>query len=154
VILITPESELGKELAKHERPANYNPDAPENQFPRMLYMANKRPDGVVSVNEISDAPFGGVTGASEGFNRTCQKIVKTEAECIKAMEQGWRKTQAEAIERHEAKSKSIADAAAHRAYEDRNMSEAAVAEAKAAEAETVEHVAEVPRKRGRPRKVA
>lgn len=145
---------MGKELAKWQRPANYNPDAPENQFPRMLYLAQKRPDGVVSVNETSDAPWNNITGSADQFNRTCQRIVKTEAECIRAMEQGWRKTQAEAMVRHESKEKHVADSAAHRAYEDRNMSDAAKAEVAQIEAETVEHVAEVPRKRGRPRKVA
>jgi hypothetical protein len=49
--LISVESEEGKEYLKWERKPNYNPDAPENRFPRMLYMANRRPDGVVSVGE-------------------------------------------------------------------------------------------------------
>src|SRR3972149_3806621 len=74
--LISTDSEEGKEDPKHERKSNYNPIAPENQYPRMLYQAHKRPDGVVSVNEVSDGPFGGVMGAADAFNRQCQRIVK------------------------------------------------------------------------------
>ena len=142
-IVITPESEYGKELARWQRKPNYNPDAPENQFPRMMYMANRRPDGVISVNETTDAPFANLMDAHQNFNRRCQRIVKSEAEMIVALEQGWRKSQKEALERFESKESLKADAAAHRAYEDRSMGDKAKAEAARAEAETSEHVAEV-----------
>ena len=154
--LISTESEEGKEYLKWERKPNYNPDAPENRYPRMLYMAQRRPDGVVSVGEPDDHAFSNVTGAGEQFNRRCQLIVRGEQEETAALERGWRRSATEALERFESKEKHIADAAAHRSYEDRNMGEKAKAEVAAAEAETVEHVAEVPEKRrvGRPRKVA
>jgi hypothetical protein len=137
-LVITPESELGKELAKWNKPYRFEP------FPQMLYRASKRADGVVSLFD------------SEGqYARSCYIEARSEAERQQYLEAGWRPSPEEALEAFEAKEKAIADAAAHRAYEDRNMSEAAQAEVKAAEAETAEHVAEVPVKRrpGRPRKV-
>ena len=145
--LISTDSEEGKEYLKHERKPNYNPNAPENQYPRMLYQAHKRPDGVVSVNEVSDGPFGGVMGAADAFNRTCQRIVKGPQEEQSALEGGWHRTQQDALESFERKERLRGDAAAHRAHEDRNMSEPAKAEAKAAEDATPEHVAEVPEAR-------
>lgn len=148
-IVITPESELGKELAKWNKPYVYS------EYPRMLYMARRRPDGVVSVLEVDDKVFGGNPGTAEKFNATCQLIVKNDEELRNAMDRGWRMSMQEALERHEAKEKAIAEAAAVRAHEDQKMSEAAKAEAAAAEAATIEHVAEVPeKKRGRPRKTA
>jgi len=149
-LIITPESAYGQELAK------WNVKRPFAPFPRMLYMARKRPDGVMSIGESDDTLFGNRPGAAEAFTGTCQITVQTESEMNKYMELGWRPTPAEAIERYQAKEKYISDAAAHRAYEDRNMSDAAKAEAAAVEAEHAEHVAEVPevRRRGRPRKNA
>jgi hypothetical protein len=141
---------MGQELAKWNGPYRHQ------DFPMMLYMAQTRPDGIVSVGEVADAVFGGAPGAAEAWTRRCQMIVASERELAEALERGWRKTQGEAMQRHRAKDEYVADAAAHRAYEDRNMSEAAQAEAKAAEQSTEEHVAEVPVKRGpgRPRKAA
>lgn len=141
--LVSTDSEEGKEYLKWERKPNYNPNAPENQFPRMLYRAMKRPDGVVSVNEVHDGPLGGVMGAAENFNRQCQKIVKNEQEMQAAFESGWHPTQGAALEAFEAMERDRGDMAAHRAYEDRNMGDLAQAERKAAEDATPEHVAEV-----------
>jgi hypothetical protein len=153
-VVINPESEYGKELAR------WNVKRPFSRFPRMLYMARKRPDGVVSVCETDDALFAGHNhvvnpGAAEAFNGTCQKTVGSESEMAVAMEQGWRATPQDALERFEAKERSVGDAAAHRAYEDRNMSDAAKAEARTVDASTPDHVAEIPvKRRGRPRKQA
>jgi hypothetical protein len=144
--LISTDSEEGKEYLKWERKPNYNPNAPENQFPRMLYRANKRPDGVVSVNEVSDGPFGGAMGSADAFNRTCQRIVKGPQEEQSALEGGWHRTQQDALESFERRERLKADTAAHGAYEDRNLSEKAKAERKVAEDATPEHVAEVPEK--------
>jgi hypothetical protein len=145
--LISTDSEEGKEYLKWERKPNYNPNAPENQFPRMLYQAHKRPDGIVSVNEVSDVPFGGTMGGADAFNRTCQRIVKGPQEEQAALEGGWHRTQQDALESFERKERLRGDAAAHGAHEDRNMSDLAKAEKKAAEDATPEHVAEVPEKR-------
>lgn len=153
-LIITPESDLGKELARWNKP--YDPSDPRNQFPKMLYQAVKRKDGTPSVGEVDDSTCGGTTGAAEAFNRRCQLIVKSEQEEREALGRGWRLSPADALARFEEKERSIANAAAHRAYEDRNMSDAAKAEAAAADAATEEHLPEVPVKRGpgRPRKIA
>ncbi len=144
-IQITPESELGKELAKWEKPYKYEP------FPAMMYKANRRPDGVVSVGEARDELFGGQPGAAEAFSATCQTTVKDDTEMIRALELGWRKSPAEAVEHFEEKDKFLSTAAGHRAHEDRNMSPGAKREAAAAEESTAEHIAEVPRKKLRPK---
>jgi hypothetical protein len=148
-IIITAESELGKELAKWEQP-DYNPTA--HPFPRMLYKAHRRPDGTPSVGEALDSIFGSQPGSAEAFTASCQMTVQDETEEIRALEMGWRRSPQDALEHFEEKEKFLSTAAAHRHHEDRNMSEAAKREAAEADAATAEHVAEVPRKRGRPRK--
>jgi hypothetical protein len=139
---------MGQEMAKWEVKRPFAP------FPRMMYMAQRRPDGVYSVGETEDRLAGGNV---ESFNARCQMVVNSEQEMSAALERGWRPTPREAMERHEAKETAISTAAAHRAYEDRNLSDAARAEAAAYEASTPEHVAEIPVQRrgpGRPRKDA
>ena len=129
---------------------NYNPA--NHPYPKMLYRAQQRPDGVWSVGETMDRMFGGQPGSAEQFTNTCQTIVKSEEEHRKAKDNGWRDTMGEAMDYQRGLEKAVADAAAFRHYEDRNMSEAAKAEAAAADDATMDHVAEVPRKHGRPRK--
>ena len=149
-VVITPESPLGIELAK------WNVKRPFAPFPRMLYFARKRSDGVMSIGESDDRIFGGQPGSAEAFTATCHMTVSSEQEMNRFMEMGWRQTPKEAIERFMSKEKNISDAAAHRAYEDRNLSDPAKAEIAAYEASVEEHVAEMPEKRkvGRPRKTA
>jgi len=147
-ILITPESELGKEMAKWNKPYKYEP------FPKMLYKAQRLPNGHVSVAETDDGIFGGQPGSAETFSTTCQMTVQDETELTRAIEMGWRDNPNGAMEFFEEKEKALAASAAHRAYEDRNMGEKATAEASAADAETAVHVAEVKRKKVRRRKRA
>lgn len=141
--LIAKDSEEGKEYMKWEKPYRYEP------FPRMLYMARKRPDGVVSVSESNDRLFSIVgqmerPGAAEAFNTSCQKVVQDERELAMALEQGWRPSPQEALERFEAKEQAIGEAAANRVWTERNMSEKAKAEAAAVDASTEEHIAVIP----------
>ena len=150
-VIITSSSDYGKELAKWEmfpQPWAPSPGRPfvHHEFPVMLYRAAVRFDGKVSVGEGDDRTFGGVPGAAEQFTRQCQRIANDDSELEKAMAEGWRKTQKEALEQHEKLQKFVETAAAHRAYEDRGMSEAAKREAAEAEAAVPEHVAEVPEK--------
>ena len=147
-VVILPESDLGRELAKWNKPYVFVP------YPKMLYRARRRPDGVVSVGEGDDRILGGQPGIAESFTNGCQKIVRDEAEERAAISDGWANTQQQALERFESKEKAVADVAAHRSYEDRNMSEKAQAEAAVVEASEFAHVPEVTRKRGRPRKAA
>ena len=150
-VVISPESELGQELAKWNKPYHFEP------FPMMLYRARKRPDGVVSVLETNDGVLGGQPGTAETFTTSCQLTVNDETELTRALEMGWCHSPTDAMDSFAEKEKFLSTAAAHRAHEDRNMGEGAKAEAAAADASTPEHIAEVPRKRarrGRPRKKA
>lgn len=139
-MVITPESELGKELAKWEKPYHFEP------FPKMLYKAFRRPDGVISVGESNDAIFGGHPGAAEAWSKRCYQEVGDEYELTREMEKGWRESPDEALAYLKAKDEALSTSAAHRAHEDRNMGDLAKAEAAQAEAATAEHVAEVPEK--------
>lgn len=148
-VIYSPESEIVKERERWEQ-RNYDPR--NHPFPKMLYMARQRPDGKVSTGETDDTQFRNVPGGAEQFTKTCQRIVRSEDELRRAKDEGWRESQAQALEHHEYLRKLVADAAAHRAYEDRNMSEPARAEAAQVDAEEFGHVAEVQEKkrRGRP----
>ena len=147
-MVISPDSEKGKELAKWEQP-NYRPH--EHPFPKMLYQARRRPDGVPSVGEGDDRQCGGQPGSAETFNRTTQKIVGSDAEMSLELERGWRLTPQDALAFFEERAKALSTEAAHRHHDDRGMSELAKKEAAAADDETPEHMGEVPRKRVKPR---
>ena len=159
--LISRNSEEGKELLKWDTPRSQGGMRPDRYepFPKMLYLANKRPDGVVSVGEADDAIFGAKPGdsplgAAEQFNLRCQLVVKSEEEMRGALSRGWRNSPEEALARFEDKEKAIGRAAAERHASDAKMSEAAQAEAKKADAATMEHVPEIPEKRRGRRRVA
>lgn len=155
-IVYTPESEYAKELAKWNTPRSQGgmrPDHPE-MYPAMLYKANKRPDGKYTVIEVDDRFFSGHPGSAEAWSRANYITVRDESEERRKLNEGWRKSPGEAMEYAERFEREMARAAAERAYADRNMSDAAKSEAAQAEAATMEHVPEVPTKRGpgRPRK--
>lgn len=145
-IVITPESDMGKEMAKWEKPYKYEP------FPKMLYQARQRPDGKVSVAEADDKLFGGQPGSAEMFSTSCQTIVKDEVEMQRYREMGWRESPQEALDFYETKAQGIGNAAASRAHEDRNMGEKARAEARAVEGSTSEHVPVIPEAKVSPRR--
>lgn len=139
-----------QEMERWNRPYRFE------QFPQMVYRARKRPDGVVAVIETRDslcAEKGEAVspGRAEQWSRGNYMTVgntddpeKNHAEFQRAMEAGWRPTIAEAMALYEAKEKAIADAAAHRHHEDRNMSAKAKAEAAAIEGDSSEHTPEIP----------
>lgn len=125
------------------------------EFPRMVYRARKRPDGVVTVFETVDARClepgeNPAPGKAEQWSRGNYMEAKDATEFQKAMESGWRPDPQAALEFFHAREQSIADAAAHRHYEDRNMSERAKAEAAAIEGESSEHLPEIPEARRKP----
>jgi hypothetical protein len=152
-VRISPESELGKELAKWDKPYKFQP------FPRMLYRARRRPDGVVRCIEVEDKFFSKgdgpeITGAAEQWSGANTKTVHNEDELLKALGTGWVEGgPGKAVEAFNERENAVAKEAAHRAHDDRNMSDAAKAEIKAAEDGSFDHVAEVPetpiRRRGR-----
>lgn len=153
--LVNVNSEEGKERLRWER--KLDPNSNEAQFPMMLYKAHRRPDGVASVNEAHDGRLGGRSNEqtlASSFNMRCQIIVGSPNRTLEqnmvalqsALEQGYRKTQLEALARLQAREEGEATVAAHRLHEDRNMSDAAKAEAHAADAASPLHVPEITEK--------
>lgn len=170
-IVIVPGSNYANEVAKFEqfhsqytagtqpgRPYTYRP------FPKMVYRA-ERYNGAPACMAAAPDPlafrdpreFDRAEAMAAKFNENCQRIVKDDREYQKAMEEGYRESLAEAIERLVAKDANTSLDTAHRNYEDRNMSEMAKREIAAIEAESggdpVPEIPESPRRGpGRPRK--
>lgn len=163
-------SAYSKEMRRWNRPRGTFEDGVEGMnapryepFPKMLYKAAQLPTGTVRCMEPPPDPrdyadmklYERDLILAENFNRQCYRIVKSEAELVQAIKEGWRDSPKEALEYFEACASAIADAAAERAYADQRLSERAQAEMAAAEAETGVHLPEGPpmlRKRGRPAK--
>jgi hypothetical protein len=141
---VSPESLLGKELMKWQRPANWRPE--DHVYPRMLYRAQHRPDGRRSVGEVLDSLFGGQPGAAEQWSRRCQLTVYNEAEQQKAMESGWRTSPQEAMEYLEAQDNVRSNLTAERHYTDARMSEKAQREASEADQATLKQIPSLPEK--------
>lgn len=129
--VISPESAEAVELARFEQP-NYRPQ--DHPYPKMLYKARRTSDGTMGVHDVNN----------EQFANSCQKIVMNESDEAVARGQGWAVTAKEAMARYAKDEDGVSEIAAVRAYEDRNMSDAAKAEAKAVEDASSSHVAEVP----------
>lgn len=137
-----PESHYAKEMRKWEKPYRFA------KYPQMLYKARKPASG---------GPYICTDPLSESFSASCQLVVRDDAEFEKALSEGWREGLDEAVAHAQGLDDDIAEAAAYRAHEDRNMSERAKLEAAAADDATAEHVPEVveqKRRPGRPRKEA
>lgn len=159
-VVIIPGSNYAKEMAKFEQfPSKFGEQAGNpyhyRPFPKMVYraevwqgkvvcMAAVEANSYVNVNEQMRAEE-----AARLFTEKCQRTVNDQMEFQRAMEAGFRESPTEAVEYLEAKQRAIADAAAERNYADRNMSDAAKAEATAAVHkafnEEGSHLPEVPR---------
>lgn len=158
---INPSGNEAKELSKWEQfPKSYttvhgvgNPYV-YRPYPKMLYKAGHFKGKVVcGANEPNASEYSNLGGyhadaaQAKMFNESCQKIVQNDIEHSRAMEDGWRESPAEAVNHALAVDKSIADHAAMRNYEDRNMSEMAKREIQAAsDAVGGEHLPEIERK--------
>jgi hypothetical protein len=145
-------SDVGKEALKWERPASYR--AEQHPYPRMLYKASKGEDGVVRADAgqslprrffANDQAYQAALDRDESFNNSCRMIVRSEREHNAAKDSGWRDSAEEAIAycRH-FETVILGTAAAEREYRDQKMSEAARAEAKAADARTPNILPEIP----------
>lgn len=141
---VSQDSKIGKELLKHERPADYRPE--KNPFPKMLYLAHHRPDGRRSVGEVVDSVCGGYPGAAEQWTRRCQLTVQNEAEMQKAFEGGWRAHPQEALDHLESKDLAESTLTAQRHASDQRMSEKAQREAAEADLSTLKHIPSIPEK--------
>lgn len=171
-IVISPDSELGKEYAKWNTPRNQpikdsNGDAIRDRdgtlimgkgaigfepYPRMLFKARQNPaNGKPSVGEVPPHPAYYPDNASferaslwvESFNRSCQMTVRDEESERIAQGQGWSVTQDAALELFEKEQQNIAQIAAEEAYKARRMSAAARGELADADASTHQHVTDV-----------
>lgn len=169
-ILISHESELGRELAKWEQHrTKYVGDeqSPGNPYvyrpyPRMLYRAEKRSDGRHVCIEQAPHPYSfermdqyaQAQLAMEAWNRSHTRTVQSEDEERRAKNEGWRNSPDEALSTLEAREQAIGLAAAEAAAKAQRMSELARREFAEAEQATHEHVTDVQpaRKRGRPAK--
>lgn len=173
-VVFNPAGEYAAELRKWEQhhtqysidvDGESRPGNPESKrsafdraFPKMLYMAHKNSGGQYCTGEVPDpyADDNAQRRAAE-LSKKCQKIVRNEDELIKALNQGWRVLQEDAIAYAEEREIARAQATAERHFSDKKMSAKAQAEAAAHDAATFEQQPEVPRtpikRRGRPVKV-
>ena len=171
-VVISPSSELGKELWKWDHRVNEtHPDddgihgmrpAIPLEYPKMLFKARKRANGQISVGEVPPnamnfenmAQYDRATLDVESFNRQCQRIVNSEADERAAKNEGWCLLQTEALEKAHAIERDIADAAAFALHKNQRMSEKARAEFDAADAATSDHVTDIVSERGKPKPVS
>jgi hypothetical protein len=159
---VSVETNLGKEVAKFEK-ERYNPDAPENQYPRMLYRARKHHGRVIVFDSVPDfssvfideAQYQRVRADSVAFNNSAVCEVKNATEHHNRLNQGWSNTAEEALAAAWKHEHGLQEEAARLAFQDKGLSDKAKAEKDAYAATTEEVVAEVPvapRRGGRPRK--
>jgi len=130
-IIVTGATEYDKEIAKWEGPYVHQ------EFPKMLYRAFERPDGIVDV--IVDPED------SSGLGQRCSITVSDEKEMDRKIDEGWSRSVQEAKDKVFTVQKAVALAAAEREHDDRRMSSEAKREIGAAQIATAGHVAEVPR---------
>ena len=172
-VIISPESEMAKELQKWEMFPRYNANgevmAPGNpyradrMYPKMLYKAQERPNGKIEcmTNEPNPRFYKDPTDydfavrEAQAFNRECYRIVPDESEHTRARANGWRETVPEAIAFLNGLKDDIAREAAEAAFRAKGMSSKARAELEAVGESTHEHVVDitVKKKRGRKPKV-
>ena len=151
-IPISTATQLGKELLKWELKPGYNPQA--NPYPKMLYRAQKCKDGVprAIMDEPSQYDYNKDTmglmqrdaDQVRAFNLANQKTVQNEDEHAIAKGQGWCESMDEAVELAHRVEFKRQDAVADRLISDRNMSEKARAEARAAEVSSEDLMPEIP----------
>jgi hypothetical protein len=172
-VMISPASELGKELRKHEQHhTRFSLDeegssVPGNpyvyrEYPRMLYKARVHANGQTKcmVAEPPAYEFDKMDQWERAvlyaatFNASCQRTVNNDQELDRALSDGWRKSIPEALQYAEGLAQDIARAAAEAAHSVQRMSAKAQAEFETAGAETHKHVVDLvgAKKRGRPAK--
>ncbi len=125
-VIYTSESEFGKEMRKWEPTPEQLAERMVHPapYPAMLYKGKRSEGGPITYETM---------------------IVASPDERDRMASRGWCTHPDEAIEAYKQQDLAVAKAAAHRAYEDRGLSEAAQREVRAYEATTDEHVPEIPR---------
>jgi hypothetical protein len=118
------------------------------RFPMMLYHTQEHPIShrheVAIAEDVISLDKTRVILDAQAFNSSCQMTVNNEEELERAKRDGWCESQAEAVAWREQWVARLATEAAHRNYDDRNMSDKAKAEAEKAELAIPGHVAEIP----------
>src|SRR5215471_4003255 len=149
-VVISDDSELGKELKRWDTPRSQGgmrPDTPQ-MYPFMLYRAWERHGKVMCMDAL---PMFGLTPAElsaaqievETFNKSCQLVVRSESEHAIAKGQGWHDSAKAAVEAYHKQLDEIGNLAAKRAFSDQFMGLKAQEEIRAVEQETHEHVLDV-----------
>lgn len=159
-IVIVEGSPYAREMEKFEQfPSKYgqNPGNPYvyRPFPKMLYRAARYEGNVVCMAAPPDPAFfkdgrdyERAEAAARKFTESCQRIVNDEVEYSRAREMGWCDSPSEAVEFVHGRDRADSTAQAERNYQDRNMSDAAKAEARAAlERNDGRHLPSVPEAR-------
>lgn len=160
-VLVTPESELGKELWKWDHTEREtNPVDPSirgkrpatfQAFPKMVYRAVKKPNGKVVCMEPLPQPTTFLNqneylmayAQAEALQRECHKIVHDEDGLRVVQGQGWCESPAAALAQFEKEEQALGNAAAEAAYQAQRMTEQARAEFNRAQDDTMAHVADV-----------
>ena len=145
-IVINPDSELGRELAKWDAPR------PRTEYPKMLYRAGTL-NGKTLCMAPPPSPFGwrdqaeyqAAINQSESFTSSCQLIVQDEGHERLAKGQGWANSPGEALALAEKDARALGDAAAEANFSARRMSDMAQRELDEVNSLTHEHVADVGR---------
>lgn len=145
---ISPESALGQEMAKWDKPYVYR------EYPKMVYYA-RTVDGKAICLMPTPSMFGWRDAAeyqmailqAEAITKSNQRIVQNEDEEQRAREEGWRETPQAALAHHEAVEREIGKAAAEANFGARRMGELAQREHQAATDSTHEHVVDLKPKR-------
>jgi len=153
---IEEDSALGKEIAKWNAPkraGGMRADGFE-EFPKMLYRAQPNAQGAFMVFDMvgERSTDANRVEATRTFNTgNCLKVGNAQEE-RNAMSRGWRRSVPDAMDHALQVQSDLSTAAAEANYAARSMSEKARRELDAANAETSEHVADVKRGPGRPRR--
>lgn len=160
-VVISPESELGKELWKWDHAVNEShPSDPTirglrpttfQAFPKMVYKATKREDGRIEccppepqINEfLSLNEYHRAFAKWEAVIRGSQRLVHSEDEHRRAKNDGWCGSPREAIDHQKALDEAVSTAAAEAHFAATRMSEKAQREFRAVDQATSEHIADV-----------
>lgn len=170
-VVIVPGSPYANELAKWEQfPSKYTEGvSPGNPYrykpyPKMLYRAERVNGSPVCMAAEPDPidfrdprELDRAQAAAMRFTQKCQLIVNDEREHQKAMEGGWRETPDDAVAFLIERDQKFSKEDAHRAWDDRHMSDAAKREIREAKdavgGDPTPEIPEKPRaRRGRPPK--
>lgn len=161
-VIITPDSELGKELRRWEQHNTklaldndgvFKPGNPYvfRPYPKMVYKAVKKENGkvvcMVPLPEpvhfaLQNAYLAAVADA-EALNARCHKIVESEQQWMVAKGQGWCESPEAAIEQFEREEQALGNAAAEAAFAASRMSDKAQRDFNQVQEMTAEHVPDV-----------